>query len=56
MAKTVDKISEGLKEAIESAKCEHDLQPQPHLGSMRRFYCPKCGVTIWKPPLHSRSR
>ena len=50
MSKAGDKTLKALEEAVEIAKCDHDLQPQPHFGEMKKFYCPKCGATIWKTP------
>lgn len=50
MSKSGDKTLRALEEAVEIAKCKHDLKPQPHHGKeLRKFYCPKCGATIWKP-------
>lgn len=51
MSKAGKKLIKAAKEAIEVAECEHDLHPQPHLGSLKKFYCPKCGATIWKTPI-----
>ena len=44
------KMLDGLKEAVEVAKCIHDLVPQPtaRASSLRKFYCTKCGATIWQ--------
>ncbi len=50
MSKAGKKLLSAAKEAVEVAKCNHDLQPQPHFGKLKKFYCPKCGVTIWKTP------
>lgn len=50
MSKEGKKLIEAVKEAVEAAKCDHDLIRQPHLGEMQRFYCRKCGATIWEPP------
>lgn len=55
----MNKIIEGLKEAVEVAKCDHELIPQPSLVSksvLDKFYCPKCGATIYNPrPSYKRS-
>ena len=51
MSKSGDKTLKALEEAVEIAKCGHDLKPQPHQGSLKKFYCPKCGATIWKRPI-----
>lgn len=51
MAKT-NKIIEGAKQALEVAKCDHTLIPQPPLtinSKLDRFYCPKCRATFHEP-------
>ena len=50
MTKAGEKLIAAAKEAVEAAKCDHKLTPQPHQGTLRKFYCPKCGATIWKTP------
>lgn len=49
----MNKIIEGAKEAIEVAKCGHQekiLQPPLTVKSnLDRFYCPKCGATLYEP-------
>lgn len=47
-----NRIIEGAKQAIEVAKCKHELIPQPRRApdsKLDRFYCPKCGATFWEP-------
>lgn len=48
----MNKILEGLKEAVAVAKCDHDLivQPRP-MGKpvLERFYCTKCKATFYEP-------
>ena len=52
MSKAGQKLLEAAAEALESARCEHDLQP-----AMRRTWpkgfsrqvCKKCGVSIYAP-------
>lgn len=48
-----DKIIEGAKEAVKVAQCDHDgMIEQPRLtpnSKMDRFYCPKCGATMYSP-------
>lgn len=51
MSKTGQKLIKAAKQAVEVAKCDHDLKPQPHQGSLKKFYCPKCQATIWKTPI-----
>lgn len=54
MSKAGKKLIEAAKEAVEVAKCDHDLQPQPHQGSLKKFYCTKCRATIWQTPIGQR--
>lgn len=49
MSKSGDELIEAAKEAVEVAKCKHDLVPQPDQGSLKKFYCRKCGATMWEP-------
>ena len=51
MSKTGEKLIAAAKEAVEVAKCKHDLQPQPHQGQMKKFICTKCRATIWYEPI-----
>lgn len=51
MSKAGQKLIDAAKEAVGVAKCEHDLKPQPHQGTMKKFYCPKCDATIWETPI-----
>lgn len=49
-----NKIIEGLKEAVEVAKCEHSLVIQPRLQTtappkLDRYFCTKCHATVWTP-------
>lgn len=56
---SMNKIVEGLKEAVKVAKCDHELIPQPMIGHkpvLDKFYCTKCGATIYNPrPSYKRS-
>lgn len=48
----MNKIIEGAREAVKVAQCDHDLIPQPALVAkpvLDRFYCTKCGATIYQP-------
>lgn len=53
MTKAGEKLLNAAKEAIEVAKCDHDLIPQPTQrdSSLRKFHCKKCGATIWEPKI-----
>jgi hypothetical protein len=53
MTKAGEKLLSAAKDAIETAKCVHDLVPQPteRGSSLDKFYCRKCRATIWEPKI-----
>ena len=54
----MNKIIEGMKQAVEVAKCDHDLIVQPRLSAeatLERYYCTKCKATFWEPIRIARS-
>lgn len=58
MRGSVNKIIEGAKQALEVARCDHEMIPQPPLkadSKLDRFYCPKCKGTFYEPRLGARS-
>ena len=53
MSKAGEKLIAAAKEAVEVAKCDHDLHEQPTArgSTLRKFYCTKCRATIWQPKI-----
>lgn len=56
----MNKILEGMEQAVEVSNCDHELIPQPKLNSsttLDRLYCPKCQATFYQPiPRYRRPR
>lgn len=53
MTKAGNKLLKAAREAVQVAKCDHVLIPQPveRRSNLNKFYCKKCGATIWHPKI-----
>lgn len=57
MTKLGEKLIAAAKEAVNVAKCEHDLIVQPRrerTTKLERYHCVKCRATIWEPIIKGR--